>query len=110
MTQRRRPRNFVEQRRLAWQRHSAQARFRGEEYLITEEYWNQIWPEERFLLRGMRGDSLCLTRRYSNRPWQPGNLMLMTRQNQIAINNRLIHDIDNQALYNNTLWSDLDVR
>ena len=102
------PWTFERQRRLAYHRHKAQAVFRGEEYLISEQYWNTIWTEDRFQLRGMRAECLCLTRRNHLEAWRPGNLALMTRQVQLNINNKMIHHIEYQNLYALSVWSDYD--
>ena len=102
------PWTFERRRRLAFHRHRAQALFRGEGYEITEDYWNSVWTEDRFQLRGMRAECLCLTRRNINKPWAPGNLALMTRQVQLNINNKMIHHIEYQNLYALSVWSDYD--
>jgi hypothetical protein len=93
---------------LAYQRHKAQAIFRNEQYLITEDYWNEIWTEERFRLRGMRADCLCLTRRDFRDAWRPGNLALLTRQQQLNINNKAINGIDYEHLFETTIWNDYE--
>lgn len=100
------PWTFERLRRLAYQRHRAQALFRGEGYDLSEDYWNSIWTEERFKLRGMRAECLCLSRRDVARPWAPGNLVLMTRQVQLNINNKMIHGIEHGDLYRNIIWTD----
>jgi len=106
MANRRKPKTFERSRRLAFQRHRAQCRFRGEAYAITEEYWNLIWSEELFTRRGMRADCLCLVRRDTNKPWAQGNLTVITRQQQLAISNKDQHGLDYQDQYLNALWSD----
>ena len=102
------PWTFERLRHLAFLRHRAQAIFRGEDYQITEDYWNMIWTEDRFRQRGMKAENLCLTRRNHSRPWAPGNLCLLRRQFQLEINNKVIHAIPVDHIYTRSIWSDYE--
>ena len=106
MSRQRLPLTLERLRRRAFQRHRAQALFRKEEYHLTEEYWNEIWTQDRFSLRGMRGESICLTRRNPSQPWQPGNLVLMTRQQQLDMNNKSLHEIAVDHILARAIWRD----
>jgi len=102
------PWTFERLRHLAYQRHKAQAVFRGEGFDITEEYWNEIWTETRFNQRGMKANDICLTRRDHEKPWAQGNLCLLFRQQQLQINSKVIHGIPADDVYENTIWRDYE--
>ncbi len=106
MANRRKPVTFERTRRLAFQRHRAQCKYRNEGYEIEESYWNMIWTEERFRLRGMAAEHLCLVRRHTDQPWRPGNLALITRRTQLDINNKTCRGIEYNYLFNEAIWRD----
>lgn len=106
MANHRKPITFERTRRLAFQRHRAQCKYRNEGYAIEESYWNMIWTEERFLMRGMEAHQLCLIRRFQDQAWRPGNLALVTRRTQLDINNKTLHDKTFEHLYDEAIWSD----
>ena len=106
MSRKKLPWTFERLRHLAYQRHKAQAQYRGEGFDLTEEYWNTIWTEEYFNRRGMKADDICLTRKDHTQPWAPGNLCLIRRQLQLEINNKVIHGIPSEHLYERSIWRD----
>jgi hypothetical protein len=62
----------------AWQKHRAQARFRKEEYALSWEDWQLLWPTELFLQRGRQADCYSLIRLDPSEPWQLGNVEVVT--------------------------------
>jgi hypothetical protein len=63
------------------QRARAQARFRNQQWEITEEQYIQLWQQnDRYKQRGRGRHSLCMTRRDKRLPWRVDNVEFMTRQ------------------------------
>lgn len=68
----------------AWQKHKAQARYRGEPYDLTWADWQEIWANPvDFLNRGRRPDDLTLTRIDDFGAWTLTNVQVMTRLEQL---------------------------
>ena len=68
----------------AWQKHKAQARYRGESYDLTWADWQEIWANPvDFLNRGRRPDDLTLTRIDDFGAWTLTNVQVMTRLEQL---------------------------
>lgn len=67
----------------AWQKHHAQARFRKEEYALTWEDWQQLWPHELFVQRGRMPDDLSLIRIDPSQPWCMSNVEVVTRREHL---------------------------
>ncbi len=67
----------------AWQKHRAQARFRKEEYNMTWEDWQGLWPHELFVQRGRDPDCLCMIRTDNTEPWVIGNVEIVTRRQHL---------------------------
>jgi len=64
----------------AWQKHRAQARFRGEEYELTWEEFQSIWPNELFLQRGRTRGSYSMIRLDNTQPWAIDNVEVVTSE------------------------------
>lgn len=63
------------------QRARAQAWYRGQEWLITEQEYVQLWREDdRYLRKGRTVNDLCLCRRDPDLPWTLDNVEFKTRQ------------------------------
>jgi hypothetical protein len=66
----------------AWLVLCCQARFRGEECLITEseffELWEPHWPN-----RGRGSSDITMTRRDSDLPWTKDNVEFITRKEHL---------------------------
>lgn len=79
---------FDEQKRakaLAFVRARCQARYRNEDWTITEPEWmEQVWPDHLWLRRGRHSESLCLIRDNPNGAWSMDNIMIVTRRTQLA--------------------------
>lgn len=70
---------------LAWVRAKAQAKFRGEEWAITEEEWmNSVWPDSLWARRGRKSMDLCLIRDDARGSWHIDNIIMVTRRTQLA--------------------------
>ncbi len=62
------------------QRARAQANFRGEGWMITEEEYIRLWREnDRYKLKGRSTGSLCLTRIDIEKPWTMDNVEILQR-------------------------------
>ena len=70
-------------RALGFHRARAQAEFRYEDWELTLEEWCEIWPDERWALRGRDVDDLCMTREDLDGAWSKDNIILMTRRDQL---------------------------
>ena len=64
----------------AWQRHRAQAKFRGETYELSFEDWCWLWEDHLWARRGRRVDDLCLTRYDYAGEWALHNVTVCTRR------------------------------
>jgi hypothetical protein len=64
----------------AWQKHRAQARFRGEEHYLTWEEWQQLWPTDLFLQRGRTRGCYSLIRLDPYEAWHINNVEVVTSQ------------------------------
>ena len=62
------------------QRARAQARFRREEWTITEQEYIEMWrKDDRYLKKGRTRESLCLTMQNSSLGWHVDNVEFITR-------------------------------
>lgn len=64
--------------RLSYSRMKAQAKFRGEEFLLTWEEYQQIW-EGKWHLRTSHKGGLCLTRKDWTGSWSVANIEMVDR-------------------------------
>lgn len=64
----------------AWQKHRAQARFRNEDYNLSWEDFQSLWPNELFLQRGRDPECLCMIRLDPDLPWDVSNVEIVTRR------------------------------
>lgn len=62
----------------AWGRSRAQAHFRGEEWHLTFEEYQQIWAGQ-WHLRGRTRNTLCMSRSDNDLPWSRNNCDIITR-------------------------------
>jgi hypothetical protein len=68
----------------AWQKHRAQASYRGEAHDLTWDDWRDIWANPvDFLNRGRRPENLTLTRVDDDGAWTRDNVEVMTRLDQL---------------------------
>ena len=70
----------------AYSRARAQEHFRGQQWNITPEQWQeQIWPEHLWLRRGREPEDLCMHRIDTDKPWAVDNVSIMTRRAHLVI-------------------------
>jgi hypothetical protein len=63
-----------------WMKARAQAHFRGEEWMLTEQEYIDIWREDdRYKSKGRSSASLCLVRDDLEGAWHTSNIMVITR-------------------------------
>jgi hypothetical protein len=67
-------------RRYAWMKHKAQAKFRNEEHTISYEEWCELWTVELFLLRGRRAQDYCMYKQDIELGWHADNVTVGVRQ------------------------------
>lgn len=68
----------------AYLKHRAQRKFRNEEYQLSWEDWQQLWPDDLFLKRGRGRDDLCLMLKDLSEPWHVNNVAVVPRIEQLA--------------------------
>jgi hypothetical protein len=77
---------------LECQRRRAQARFRGQTWLITEEEYIQLWREEhRWLNKGRSPENICMCIIDPNLPWTVDNVEFMLRRQHYQTSRRHEH-------------------
>lgn len=69
-------------RHYGWLKHRAQARFRNEQYNLTEEDWNSLWSQELWHRRGRKSQELSLYRFDITQPWQINNVTVTENRNK----------------------------
>jgi hypothetical protein len=67
----------------AWLKHRSQARYRGEDYELTWEDWQTLWTNELWSQRGKSNESVCLARKDFTEGWDPANVEIIPRIDQI---------------------------
>jgi hypothetical protein len=75
----------VRKKYYAWLKHRSQAQYRHEEYGLTWEDWQTLWPEELWDKRGRTIESLCLTRLDYEGAWTMDNIAICSRQEHFRI-------------------------
>ena len=67
----------------AFLKHRAQAKFRGEKYLLTWQDWQRIWPNKLWTKRGRKPHQLSLTMKDKRLGWCVNNLQIRTREDHM---------------------------
>lgn len=70
-------------KRYAWMKHKAQAKYRGEEHSLTLDEWLTLWTDERFLQRGKHKDALCLSKKQIADGWHLNNVEIVPRSEHL---------------------------
>lgn len=71
--------------RLTWTRSKAQARLRGEEWLIDWEDYYYLWTRnEDYKKKGRGSNSVCLGRIDTQGPWSVDNVILGDRSEHLS--------------------------
>jgi hypothetical protein len=65
----------------------AQARFRSEEWTLTWEQWQELWPHELWDQRGKKTEELAMTRKDHRGAWSMDNVHIVTRGQQLYESN-----------------------
>lgn len=63
----------------AYMKHKAQAKYRGEDYSLTWEQWDQLWPTELFVRRGRKSHDLVLMQTDTDLGWHQTNVSVVER-------------------------------
>jgi hypothetical protein len=78
---------------LAWARHKAQAKYRGEAYELSFEDWLAFWTPAAWSMKGRGRNSICLTRKDIEGPWSRDNCELMSRLDLLRRTANWLHRI-----------------
>lgn len=70
----------------AYLKHKAQCNFRKQEYELSWEQWESLWPDDLFLKRGRGCDNLCLTKIDYELPWALYNVQVVTKGEHLKRN------------------------
>jgi hypothetical protein len=108
MTRRKFPEPIDHERHIGFLRWKCQADYREEPVNLTMEQWFKIWTPKLWDRRGRSVDSLCLVRRDVDRPWEVGNLALISRRIQLTISNRRWHGYEADHLFEQAIWKDYE--
>ena len=74
------PDPVVHQLWLDCQRSRAQAKYRGQEWLITEQEYVDLWmKDDRYKFKGRNRENICMTRIDKTKPWQVSNVVFENR-------------------------------
>lgn len=68
----------------AYLKHKAQAKYRGEDYSLTQAEWFELWTDELWLQRGRGTHNLCLQQREALLGWHWDTVEIVTRQEHFA--------------------------
>lgn len=94
-------------RRRAYARAKCQADFRYEDWHLTWKDWCEFWPNETiWAMRGRSANSLCLTRRDPEKPWDRKNCCLLPRVNIAAITNRRNTNLPTEHFWVDAIYLD----
>ena len=63
----------------AFLRHRSQAVYRKEPYSLSWEDFQILWPDDKFVQRGRKNNSLCMVRRDRSKSWSLGNCEVITK-------------------------------
>lgn len=77
------PDELTHEKFYAWHKHRSQANYRQEEYYLTFDDWQQLWPDDKFLNRGRETSCFVLTRIEREGPWSIANCEVVTRYDQL---------------------------
>jgi hypothetical protein len=72
------------EKRLVFLRMRAQAVYRDEEWAITWEQFQKIWPDDLWDQRGRSSNCLVLTRKDLDGPWVKHNVHIIQRAQQLS--------------------------
>lgn len=91
------------QQHIAWHRMRAQAAYRGEDWDLTFEQFQEIWSTH-WHQRGRGSDDYCLTRTDYTQPWSPDNIEVLPRRLQLRRRSEFIKRNKDDGL-NKWHWS-----
>tara|TARA_B110000503_G_C7050783_1_gene372209 strand:- start:503 stop:871 length:369 start_codon:yes stop_codon:yes gene_type:complete len=76
---------YTRQKYYAWLKHRSQAQYRHEEYDLTWEDWQVLWPDNLWDQRGRSIESLCLTRLDYEGAWSMDNIIICSRKKHFQL-------------------------
>lgn len=85
------PDEYKHQMYQPWMLARVQARFRGEEYLLSFEEYYDIWKDH-WSQRGRASEQFCMTRYDHDGPWHVDNVRLLTRKEWLQEKNSFRKD------------------
>lgn len=72
------------EKRVAWLRMKAQAKYRNENFCLTWDDFQCLWTDELWANRGMESTQLAMTRIDPANPWALDNVKIVERQEHLA--------------------------
>lgn len=73
----------VRNKYYAYLKHRAQCRYRKEDYSLTFDDWNTLWPDHLWKQRGRGVDAMCLNRVHYQFGWHLENCIVTTRREHL---------------------------
>jgi hypothetical protein len=73
------------QKRLAWARMKAQAKFRKEEWDLSWEDFIILWTDDLWEKRSKKSNGLVMMRTDIDKPWQFDNVVIIARHLQLSV-------------------------
>lgn len=86
------------ERRIAWSRSHAQARFRNELWELSWEDFLDFWNEDRWPQRGRTRNNLVMIRKNPDQSWSSSNCCIVDRYTQLLIRTRQQMGLEFQSL------------
>ena len=77
------PDPLTHEKYYAFLKHRAQRKYRNEDYKLSWEDWQQVWPDTLFLKRGRGADDLCLMLVDLAGAWELNNVSVVSRREQL---------------------------
>lgn len=75
---------LTKEKRVAWLRMKAQAKYRKEEFNLTWEDFYTLWRDELWVQRGMESNQLAMTRIDHTGAWSVDNVKIVERYEHLS--------------------------
>lgn len=76
------------EKRVAWLRMKAQAKYRNELFSLTWEDFKTLWTDDNWARRGVGSEDLALTRTQEDGAWVLSNVEIVERRQHLAYHAR----------------------
>lgn len=75
-------------KRVAWLRMKAQAKYRNELFTLSWEDFKTLWTDDNWIRRGVGSEDLALTRKDDTQAWTISNVKIVERKQHLAYHAR----------------------